>query len=101
MRRQAPRVHHNLRRGMQPGHQCGYSLYVFRRRGRLRSLQKLVNESGMQLARAKFRVLQNLPEEADVSADTAHVVFAQRPERARRVVRRVSAHTASLANSGS
>ena len=64
--------------------------------------EELVDEPGVQIARAKLRVLQNLPEEPDVGADAADVVFAAAraasgpPPRAR-----VPAHTASFASSGS
>ena len=46
-------------------------------RGALVAREELVDEAGVQVAGAQFRVLQNLAEEADVGADAAHVVFAQ------------------------
>src|SRR5579871_3879721 len=39
--------------------------------------QELVDEAGMQMARAEVSIVQNLPEELDVGLDTADVVFAE------------------------
>ncbi len=44
--------------------------------------EELLDEAGVQVAGAEFRVFQNLAEEADVGADAAHVVFAQRADHA-------------------
>src|SRR3954466_272755 len=62
---------------MQRGSECRNGREVRGRFRRAMSREKLVDEPGMQMPGAEFRVLEDLSEEPDIRANSADVVLPQ------------------------
>ena len=67
---------------MEDGHERSNRGHLVAGLGRRRTGEKLVDEARVQPAGAKGLVVEDLPEEAEIGANPAHLVFVQRADHA-------------------